>query len=53
MSYEEKRNVLIAYLKLKVEECDWHGVSDAANVIRVFEAHPFTYVVPAGESLND
>lgn len=33
------RETLIAYLKLKVEEADWHGVSDAANDLRVLEAH--------------
>ncbi len=34
----DRREVLISYLKMKVEECDWHGVSDAANDIRVLEA---------------
>lgn len=34
-----KKQVLIDYLKLKVEEQDWHGVSDAANDIRVLEVH--------------
>jgi hypothetical protein len=29
---------LVAYLLLKVEECDWHGVSDDANDLRVMEA---------------
>lgn len=32
------REVLIAYLKMKVEQADWHGVSDAANDLRVLEA---------------
>jgi len=32
------REALIAYLKIKVEEADWHGVSDAANDLRVMEA---------------
>lgn len=32
---------LIAYLEMKVQERDWHGVSDAANDLRVLEAeHP-------------
>lgn len=33
-----RRCVLIAYLRLKTDEQDWHGVSDAANDIRVLEA---------------
>lgn len=33
-----KRDILIEYLKVKVSECDWHGVSDAANDLRVLEA---------------
>lgn len=33
--------VLIDYLLMKAEEHDWHGVSDAANDLRVLEAeHP-------------
>lgn len=40
MTYEEHRAVLIAYLKAKVESGDWHGVSDAANDLRVLEASP-------------
>ncbi len=32
------RDRLIEYLKMKVEQADWHGVSDAANDIRVLEA---------------
>ena len=33
-----ERETLIAYLKMKVEQADWHGVSDAANDLRVLEA---------------
>lgn len=33
-----KRETLILYLLDKVEEGDWHGVSDAANDLRVMEA---------------
>ncbi len=39
MNHNEKHKALIAYLKMKVEEGDWHGVSDAANDLRVMEAH--------------
>ena len=38
MSYEEQHEVLVTYLKHKVEIADWHGVSDAANDLRVLEA---------------
>lgn len=38
VSYEQQRQALIEYLKVKVEQCDWHGVSDAANDLRVLEA---------------
>lgn len=40
MTYEEHRRTLIEYLKAKTELADWHGVSDAANDLRVLEAHP-------------
>jgi hypothetical protein len=30
--------VLKEYLLHKAEECDWHGISDAANDLRVLEA---------------
>ncbi len=33
-----EREVLIDYLKMKVDQADWHGVSDAANDLRVLEA---------------
>ena len=38
MTYDEHRTALIQYLKAKVDICDWHGVSDAANDLRVLEA---------------
>lgn len=38
MTYDQKRAALVAYLQMKVEEADWHGVSDAANDLRVLEA---------------
>lgn len=34
MNYQERYNILVSYLKLKVEQEDWHGVSDAANDLR-------------------
>ena len=36
--YKEKKKHLVKYLLMKVVEEDWHGVSDAANDIRVLEA---------------
>ena len=38
MTLEQKIEQMIQYLQLKVLERDWHGVSDAANDIRVLEA---------------
>lgn len=38
MTYEEHHKVLVQYLLAKVEVQDWHGVSDAANDLRVLEA---------------
>jgi hypothetical protein len=32
------KKCLVEYLKLKVEQEDWHGVSDAANDIREVDA---------------
>lgn len=36
--YASARAALIAYLKMKVDQADWHAVSDAANDLRVLEA---------------
>ena len=35
---KNKRQLMIDYLLHCVEEGDWHGVSDAANDLRVLEA---------------
>jgi len=42
MTYQQHREALIHYLKVKVEQADWHGVSDAANDLRVLAASPRT-----------
>jgi len=34
---QEKKNILVDYLKMKTEDQDWHAVSDAANDIREVE----------------
>lgn len=38
MNLHEQRLALINYLHAKITDCDWHGVSDAANDLRVLEA---------------
>jgi hypothetical protein len=38
MTYEEHHRTLVSYLLAKVAIADWHGVSDAANDLRVLEA---------------
>ena len=35
---DEEIEVMVAYLKLKVKQRDWHGVADAAMDIREMEA---------------
>jgi hypothetical protein len=36
--YEDSRKAYIEYLLMNVRLGDWHGVSDAANDLRVLEA---------------
>jgi len=36
--YHGRRLTLIEYLHVKAAQADWHGVSDAANDLRVMEA---------------
>lgn len=33
-----QRQTLVEYLRMKVDTEDWHGVSDAANDLRVLDA---------------
>jgi len=42
-TYEEDIKVLIDYLYMKAKQRDWHGVSDAANDLRVLEADKLSY----------
>jgi hypothetical protein len=37
-NYSTQRAVLIDYLQVMIARGDWHGVSDAANDLRVLEA---------------
>ena len=38
MPHCEQRSILIAYLYMKADCEDWHGVSDAANDLREIDA---------------
>jgi hypothetical protein len=41
MTPQDQYERYLAYLLMKVEQRDWHGVSDAANDLRELEAaHP-------------
>lgn len=41
MTVKEQHKALMKYLLVCFDRGDWHGVSDAANDLRVFEAqHP-------------
>lgn len=47
------RETYIAYLLVKVDEEDWHGVSDAANDLRELDARDRTedrVFIPAGNT---
>jgi hypothetical protein len=35
--YETQRLILIEYMRVMIARGDWHGVSDAANDLRVLE----------------
>jgi hypothetical protein len=39
MSIQQKKKILHDYIRLKLEENDLHGISDAANDLRVIEAY--------------
>jgi hypothetical protein len=36
--YETQRDILLDYMQVMIARSDWHGVSDAANDLRVLEA---------------
>lgn len=36
--YKTQRAILIEYMQVMIARGDWHGVSDAANDLRVLEA---------------
>ena len=38
MTFEEKKETYIEYIKLKLKDEDWHGVADAAMDLRELEA---------------
>jgi len=37
MSIEEKKKIMLDYLRLKIEEEDWHSVADCAMDLRDIE----------------
>lgn len=60
MTYEEKMKILVDYMKLKIEEKDWHGVCDCANDLRELEVEikmkktePPKIFVTAGKQLDN
>lgn len=53
MTYEEKHKIYIDYMRLKIEEKDWHGVSDAANDLRELEcSRKYEIMVDAYEPIE-
>ena len=38
MSPIQQRKIYVDYLLMKVQQADWHGVSDAANDLRELES---------------
>jgi hypothetical protein len=38
LDYETQRAILLEYMQVMIARSDWHGVSDAANDLRVLEA---------------
>jgi hypothetical protein len=47
-----RKEVMISYLKLKLEEQDWHGVQDAASDLRDIESER-TGIIKALGAVND
>ncbi|MGH9588295.1 MAG: hypothetical protein ACRD3F_15200 [Acidobacteriaceae bacterium] len=48
MTYAEQRKALIEYLRMKTEQGDWRGVSDAACDLREIEAQQRGNPQPTG-----
>lgn len=49
MDFAERKRIMIEYLKLKLEEGDFHGVQDAASDIRDIESEEFGYKLAQAE----
>lgn len=47
--YQQRKAIMIAYLQLKVEEADWHGVADAAMDLRELEVEK-THITASGQA---
>lgn len=37
-SPERRRTMYVEYMRMKIHECDWHGVADCAMDLRELEA---------------
>lgn len=37
MTFDEKKKIMLEYLRLAIEEKDWHGIADAAMDLRDYE----------------
>jgi len=42
--FRNQRSALISYMQVMIRRNDWHGVSDAANDLRVLEAENREFV---------
>lgn len=42
--FRNQRSALISYMQVMIQRNDWHGVSDAANDLRVLEAENREFV---------
>lgn len=55
--YDKRHAIYVSYLKMKQDEEDWHGVSDAANDLRELEAclplPPVSLLKPSSQDIWD
>jgi len=58
MNLEQRKEMMVKYLLMKVEEQDWHGVADAAMDLRDIENYKagleakLSMIVPEGKPLK-
>lgn len=53
MTTRLKIEKLIEYMRVKIEERDWHAVSDAANDLRVLEAQEYYEAKTQDDKLSE